>query len=321
MKKTFKILAIVVFALLVFIAVVASFINLKGISSYETADFEYEHTSDSLALERGEKLASMLCAGCHMNPETGKLTGTHMLDAPKEFGEIHSPNITNDATHGIGAWTDSELVYLLRTGIKKDGRYAPPYMAKLPKMADEDINAIIAFLRSDHPLVAADPTPSIPTKPSFLTKMLTQTTFKPFEMPSEPIAMPDTNDMVALGEYLAVNLDCFSCHSADFKTNDFLEPAKSAGYFGGGNKTLNKKGELILTSNLTPHSTGIGEWTEEQFVRAVKLGKIDGEPDLRYPMNRYMALTDKEAKAIFSYLQTIPPIENKVERLMNANQG
>ena len=38
-------------------------------------------------------------------------------------------------------------------------KYAPPYMAKLPNLADKDMNAIISFLRSDHPLVAADPTP------------------------------------------------------------------------------------------------------------------------------------------------------------------
>ena len=100
-------------------------------------------------------------------------------------------------------------------------------MAKLPHMADDDINAIISFLRSDDPLVAADPIPDQPSQPSFLTKLLCQVVMKPFPMPTEKIAMHDTTNVIELGEYLAHNLDCFSCHSADFKTNDFLHPEKT----------------------------------------------------------------------------------------------
>ena len=162
----------------------------------------------------------MLCVNCHSDPKTGKLTGTQMLDAPTEFGKIFSANITQDKTHGIGDWTDAELMYLLRTGIKKDGKYAPPYMAKLPTMADEDIEAIIAFLRSDDPLVAADATEDFPTEPSLLTKFLCMVAFKPLPMPKQEIILPDTTDKIALGKYLAHNLECFSCHSADFKTNN-----------------------------------------------------------------------------------------------------
>lgn len=66
-------------------------------------------------------------------------------------GKIYSQNITQDSTYGIGNWTDAELLYLLRTGIKKDGQYIPPYMAKLTVTSDQDINAIISFLRSDDP--------------------------------------------------------------------------------------------------------------------------------------------------------------------------
>lgn len=72
---------------------------------------------------------------------------------------------------------------------------------------------------------------------------------------------------------------------------------------------------MVLTANLTPHpETGIGNWTEEQFIRAVKYGLKDGEPALRYPMLPYSQLTDYEAGAIFEYLKTIPPIDNKIVR-------
>lgn len=318
MKKILKILGILLGAIVVLALLGFVYINSSGIPKYPVDIPKYTAKASPEALARGEKLVSMLCAGCHLNKESGNLVGHQMLDAPPEFGTIYSANITADPTYGIGEWTDGEILYLLRTGIKRDGQYAPPYMAKLPTMSDQDINAIIAFLRSGHPLVAADPTPDKMTEPSFLTKFLCRVAFKPFPMPEAPIPMPDSNDQVALGKYLAHNLDCFSCHSADFKTNDFLNPEKSAGYFGGGNKPLNQKGEVVLTANLTPDpETGIGSWTREQFIQALKYGiKGNGQPALQYPMAPYTLLTDHEAGSIFEYLRTIPPIKNKVERSM-----
>jgi mono/diheme cytochrome c family protein len=250
-----------------------------------------------------------------MDKETGELTGSKMYDAPAEFGKIYSANITQDKTYGIGEWTDGEILRLLRTGIKRDGQYAPPYMAKLPNMSDSDMNAIISFLRSDHEVVQARAVEDKPCEPSFLTKALCNTVMKPFPMPSGPIPHPDPNDKVAYGRYLAVNLDCFSCHSADFKTADFMIPENSEGYFGGGNRTLNMEGEVILTSNLTPdRETGIGTWSEEKFINAVKYGQVEGEKALRYPMTPFVHLSDEEVSAIYAYLQTIPPIQNEIVR-------
>ncbi|MEQ9426918.1 MAG: c-type cytochrome [Cyclobacteriaceae bacterium] len=256
----------------------------------------------------------MLCANCHINRATGKLTGTQMLDAPPEFGTIYSPNITQDKEYGIGNWTDGEILYLLRTGIKRDGQYAPPYMAKLPSMADEDIEAIIAFLKSTDRMVAPDATPDRPVEPSFLTKFLCQVAFKPFPMPEALIPRPDTTNQVELGKYLAHNLECFSCHSADFKTNDYLNPEKSERYFGGGFSLLDLDGNMVNVPNLTPDVSGIGNWTEEQFVTAVKYGKVPSGPALQYPMMPYIQLTNYEAASIYEYLKTVPIISNKVER-------
>ena len=315
MKKTFKFLGKLLLVLLVLIVCAGLYIQIKGIPSYKTEEIKFVVHSTPETIARGEKLAKVLCANCHLNEETGQLTGKFMRDAPEEFGTIYSANITNDKTHGIGNWTDGEIVYLLRTGIKRDGKYAPPYMAKLPTMADEDINAILSFLRSDHPYVKANSTPTIPVEPSFLTKFLTNTVFKPFPYPKEKIPMPDEDNPIELGKYLTHNLDCFSCHSADFKTNNFLEPDKSPGYFRGGNKLLTMEGEVILSSNLTPDKeTGIGNWSKEKFRNALKSGIVEGQIALRYPMVPYIDLTDKEVDAIYTYLQTLPAIKNEIPR-------
>ena len=150
MKKALKITAIVAGIIIVIVAISYFYINSKDIPSYPTASFEYKVEMDSVLLKRGEKLANLLCANCHLNTETGKLTGIRMLEAPPEFGKIYSQNITQDKNVGIGTYTDSELLYLFRTGIKKNGQYSPPYMAKLPLMADKDIDAIITRNTKDY---------------------------------------------------------------------------------------------------------------------------------------------------------------------------
>jgi mono/diheme cytochrome c family protein len=315
MKKVFKITGIGLASLFLIIGMVLLYINSGGIPSYKVEKIEYQVHSSPESIARGQKLTMMLCATCHLNTETGKLSGKKMVDAPVEFGEVYSQNITQDKTVGIGNWTDGELVYLFRTGIKRDGHYAPPYMAKMPNMADEDINAIISFLHSDHAMVNADPTADVPCKPSLLTKILCRFVFKPFEMPKTAIPLPDSNDKLKLGKYLAVNLECFSCHSSDFKTNNYLVPTLSEGYFAGGNKPLDEQGRVMVTPNLTPDKeTGIGNWSEEDFIRAVKYGLVKGQDALRYPMMPYAQLSDAEATALFAYLQSIAPIKNKVER-------
>lgn len=315
MKKVLLVLLVVVGIIVLIAGAAAAYINFSDLPHYETKKFDYKATATPEKLERGKKLVSMLCASCHTNPETGLLTGQHFIEVPPEFGTIYSQNITQDPTYGIANYTDAELLFLLRTGIKRDGQYAPPYMAKLPHMADEDVESIIAFLRSDDPMVAPQKVADTPCEPSFLVKFLSRVAFKPLPFPEHKIAMPDTNNMVELGRYYIYNLDCFTCHSADFKTMNVLDPPKSPGYLGGGNKPLNQEGQVVLTSNITPDKeTGIGSWSEEKFVKALKSGIKDGEPALRYPMVPFHLLTDHEAKAIYAYLMTVPPIKNKVER-------
>ena len=315
MKKALKVIGIIIGVVILILIISGLAINIKGIPTYEVQEVHFRPSMDPDQIAHGRKMAMMLCAGCHMNHQTGKFTGKYMKDAPPEFGMVYAPNITQDKEFGAGKYTPGEIVFLLRTGIKRNGTYAPPYMAKLPNMADSDIDAIVSFLKSDDPAVAPDPTPDKPCEPSFLTKMLCNTAFTPFEMPSKPINRPDPADPVELGRYLVHNLDCYTCHSADFKTINFEQPTETPGYMGGGNTPLNMEGEVMVTANLTPDKeSGIGTWTEEKFIKALKTGQVEGEPALRYPMIPYTLLSDQEASAIYRYLRTVPPIHNDVKR-------
>jgi mono/diheme cytochrome c family protein len=294
----------------------AAFVHFGHPPTFEPRKIELTVEVTPERVARGKVLATAICVGCHMDPVTRKLTGKHISDAPLEFGRIASRNITRHPVKGIGRWTDGELAYLLRTGVDRNGVYIPPYMSKLPHLSDEDLFSIIAFLRSEDPLVAPEAVdPPGVTEPSLLAKFLTRFVFGPLPYPDAPVPPPPQGDEVALGRYLVVNLDCYSCHSEDFKTMNVAEPEKTPGYLGGGNPLLGLSGETTYSSNITSHEgTGLGSWTREEFLRAVREGfRPDGTP-LLYPMAPLPELTEAEVGAIYAYLRTVPPIERAVPR-------
>lgn len=317
MRKFFKALLLIIALLVVVAGIFALFIKFRAMPKYDVIKIDTHVAITPQRIDKGRKLASMLCFSCHYNSETQKFTGRLLSEAP-QFGKIHSANITNDTTAGIGKLTDGELIYFIRTGIKPDGEYVPPYMPKLIHIADEDLYSIIAYLRSDDNFVQANPTPSQKTEQSFLTKFLvTIKAFKPFDFPKEPIPLPDTTNQVAWGKYITVyQFECYTCHSKDFSKNNYDIPEKSEGFFGGGNEMYQLDGTKISTLNITmDKETGIGNWSQDDFMKAVKTGILpNGQPALRQPMIPYANLTDSELKAIYAYLKTVPVILHKVER-------
>jgi hypothetical protein len=69
----------------------------------------------------------------------------------------------------------------------------------------------------------------------------------------------------------------------------------------------------VFSRNLTPHRTGLGEWSEAQFIKTMRLGRHqgDGRPLLPpMPWDRFGRMTDGDLRAIFAYLRTIPAIAN-----------
>ncbi len=70
--------------------------------------------------------------------------------------------------------------------------------------------------------------------------------------------------------------------------------------------------------NLTPDKeTGIAEWSEQNFMQALRTGKHQGQPNGRdilppMPWEVYRFMTDDDLKAVYAYLRTIPPVKNQV---------
>jgi hypothetical protein len=322
MKKLLRILLILVIIIALAAGSFAIFLKNRGTPKYEAKDPGIHIQSTPARVDRGRIIANLLCADCHKDNVTGMLTGKDMNPRGVfPFGIMNSRNITHDKTYGIGDWTDGQIIYLLRTGVKRDGYYAPPWMAKLPHMSDEDIASVVSFLRSDDPMVKAASIQDKPCEPNLFADFLMLVAFHPLPYPDKPIPQPDTTNKVAWGQYLVWNMDCYTCHSADFSKIDAMDPTKSAGYMGGGNLLdaglvgcVEDNGR-IYSANLTPDKeTGIGKWSEGTFLKAFRFGQKPDGSMTRLPMKPYVMLSESEAKAIYAYLQTVPPIHNVINR-------
>lgn len=76
--------------------------------------------------------------------------------------------------------------------------------------------------------------------------------------------IPYRNNIIEYGRYMATASGCIDCHTRH-------EKGKFVGEFYAGGTEFNlSDGLIIRSSNLTPHETGIGTWTKEQFVARFK---------------------------------------------------
>ena len=111
--------------------------------------------------------------------------------------------------------------------------------------------------------------------------------------------------MAERGAYLIRAGGCISCHS----------DKKHAGALLAGGRELETPFGVFVTPNLTPdRDTGIGSWTDEDFVRAVLAGEgVHGEQLYPvFPYTSYSAMTVEDALAIKAYLFSLPAVKNDV---------
>ena len=150
---------------------------------------------------------------------------------------------------------------------------------------------------------------------------------------------------LARGEYLSNFGGCNDCHTPKIMTANGPQPDKSLRLSGHpANATLptvpagvigsNQWGALTtphltawagpwgmsFAANLTPDkNTGLGAWTVDQFIKTMRTGKHlgIGRPILPpMPWFSVAVLTDQDIRALFAYLQSLPPIVNQVPQPM-----
>lgn len=274
-------------------------------------------------IERGRYLVNhvSICADCHsVLDETkfgapvapgGLLKGKAF---PKEMGlpgEFASANLTPDVETGIGNWSDGQLIRAIREGIGHDNRVLFPFMpyTEYRFMSDSDVEAVVTYLRS----LPAVKNPLPPSKIMFPVSLF----IKSVPEPVEKVAEPNRQNPVEYGKYLTTIGGCKFCHTPVDRGAPVPGKEFSGGHeFGGGEMRA-------VSFNLTPdNNTGIGTWTEEQFVKKfydykeyAEKGPPPATPEnwTVMPWLNFSQLESGDLKAIYAYLKTVPAISNAVE--------
>jgi mono/diheme cytochrome c family protein len=253
------------------------------------------------------------CVACH-NPQGSEarftpdnppaLIGGSAFQLPG--ATVYSPNITTDEETGIGRWSDAELVRFIRHGIRPDGSAALPIM-EYQNLSDEDLAAIIAFLRSQEPVRHEVPRNrvALPVRP-LLALMA-----RPTNPTGTPRPRAPAGPSVARGEYLANDLaKCVACHTERTATGK-LKPKRR---FAGGLKLPSDTDPNVTytTPNLTPHPEhGVMRgWGEEQFLARFRAGPL--MPGSHMPWDSYRTMSDDDLVSIFRYLRSLEPLPGGV---------
>lgn len=250
--------------------------------------------------------------GCHTQPKQPANSGGRKYDGP--FGVVYSSNITPDRETGIGSWTDDQIITAIRLGRRPNGeRLVPvhPYII-FNGMAEEDLRALVAFLRSTPAVKRAAPQKKL--MPFFESVFLPAwlATFAARETP--PPVAPTSG--LARGEYLVRAVShCGECH-----TPRTITQATDASRFLAGNP---KGPEGNAMPNITPdRETGIGNWTEDEIAEYLGSGnKPDGDVAgslmgevIDGTFAGYKDLTKADRLAIAKYLKSIPAVRNKISK-------
>jgi mono/diheme cytochrome c family protein len=253
--------------------------------------------------------------GCHTEPKGAANAGGRKYEGP--FGTVYSTNITPDTKTGIGGWTDEQIITAIRLGRRPNGERILPVhpFTSFNGMAEEDLAALVAFLRTVQPVNRPN-TPKKITVPMFESVFLPAwlMTFAATETPrpAAPVAG------AARGEYLVRAVGhCGECHTPRSATTMAVDNSR---FLAGNPKKTGPEGQA--TPNITSDkTTGLGDWTEEQIVTFLGTGKRpDGdvagglmEEAIQGTLAGFKDMTKADLQAIARYLKSIPAVTNKIE--------
>jgi|APTNR8051073442_1049403.scaffolds.fasta_scaffold19919_2 hypothetical protein len=321
MKKTLKVLGILLFVILIGGAALITYITQALPDIPVQADLKVEITPERVA--RGEYLANSVCVcmDCHStrdwNSFSGPLVpgtlgkGGERFDQSMNFpGVFYARNLT---PFGLKDWTDGEIYRAITSGVSKDGH---PFFPVMPypnynKLATEDVHSIIAYLRSLPSLEGAP----VPSKADFPMSNIMHL------IPEEahPMNIPEPSNSTAYGAYMANASGCLVCHTKEENGRPVGEPG------AGGFEFKFPTGAVVRSSNITPHADGIGSWDKATFIAFFKqyadssnvprsVDWMANDFQTVMPWTMYAGMTEQDLGAIYDYLHTLPPVAGKVEK-------
>jgi mono/diheme cytochrome c family protein len=328
MKTFFKVVGIVLLVVVALAAIGVSWLSLRKPAQREAIADKVQATPERIA--RGKYVVHhvSMCFDCHSERtmqyglpfKPGREgVGGFIWDQKIGFpGTLAAANLTPDPETGLGNWTDGEILRAMREGVDREGKALFPIMpyGHLRSMSDEDANAVVAYLRTMKPLRYERPVKELKVPMNFVEKFIPQPI-------TGPVAAPDKSDHLAYGKYMTTIALCSECHASKDERNT---PIPGREFAGGW--VMHTPQFTVVPPNITPHpSTYMGQATKEEFIarfRAFSTFTAETAPEAPkgkntlMPWISYSGMTDEDLGAIYDYLKTLPPVENKVNPFPDA---
>lgn len=257
---------------------------------------------------------------CHSQRDWSKFSGPPVVGTLGMGGELFDQKFGFPGTYyaknitpaGIGDYTDGELFRVITTGVNKEGKAMFPVMPYryYGEMDEEDVKSIIAYLRTLDAIENEVPESSSDFPMNFIINTI------PHEAHFKKL--PARSDIVSYGAYMANAAGCVECHTQVENGNLIVGTE-----YGGGREFLFPNGSIVRSTNISPDKeTGLGDWTAEMFVDVFHSRSDSAtlhttiqphEFNSIMPWTMYGGMTDEDLTAIFEYLKTVDPIENRVD--------
>lgn len=320
MKKIWKISLVVVAGVILLVGLGLSYVKLALPNVGPAPELTIHATTAQI--EHGKYLAHHVaaCVDCHSARDFTKFSGPLVAGTEGRGGEqftremgfpgvFYSRNLTPVS---LGTWTDGEIYRAITTGVSRDGSALFPVMPyqSYAQMDPNDIKDIIAYLRTLKPIPNKIPS----NEPDFPMNFILNT------IPTKASGgkRPDTTDRIAYGKYITTFASCGECHTPVDGQGQHLP-----GMFMAGGRSFPMPAGSVRSMNITPSKSGIGSWTKEAFIARFKAysGQENGIPVVQagefnsiMPWTMYAGMREQDLGAIYDYLRTVKPNENKVDR-------
>ncbi|MCC7354541.1 MAG: c-type cytochrome [Anaerolineae bacterium] len=251
-----------------------------------TPDLQIAGTPEQIA--RGQHIASTLCAGCHSTTGDVPLDGSNVNlsdDAGLPLGTIFAPNLTPAGR--LKNVSNGQIWRIFRYGVNPDGRQIGMPAINFKNLSDEDLLAVIAYLRSQ-PAIEHDTPPLSPSLllAAFVGADMFRLSFAPV---TGPVVAPPKAATAEYGQYIVSYNDCRDCHGANLD-------GRPTGPVPPG-----------------PNLRVVKGWTQEQFITTMRTGVDPSGHELMPPMpwKQIGRMDDVELAALYQYLYNLPPLPGK----------
>ena len=310
--------AIVVLAL----AGVAAYVARTWDRTYDAPLPELRISSDPAVLARGEYLVygPAHCVECHSGSfdaleklSQGVLVplsgGLKLALGP--LGAVYSRNLTPDPETGIGRYSDAQIARMMRWAVRPDGRSTVNPMMPFGDMGEDDLVAIVSYLRAQPPVRNAVPANEWTLMGRVVKSFVSIT--KPRTSIHPPKTAPPQGVTKERGEYLARYVaNCAGCHTPrDPNTFTATGPDFSGGFemdpaaLPGVDLTI-----WFRTPNITPEAgSALMKFPDrETFIARFQRGgrKHAGSP---MPWEAFARMTTEDIAAVYEYLHSLAPVD------------